>query len=117
MALLSALYCFKQKRTALLLGSAGLKFSCSLNLVVTLRLLVTCLCVRDFPQEAMMQDYRDFYIGDEAQSMRGVLTLKYPLEHGIVLNWDDMESVSVMIQIAVPHTCLPLFVLDQSEDK
>ena len=40
-----------------------------------------------------MQEYRDQYIGDDAQSMRGVLTLKYPLEHGIVLNWDDMESV------------------------
>lgn len=44
-------------------------------------------------QEAMMHEYRDHYIGDEAQSMRGVLTLKYPLEHGIVLNWDDMESI------------------------
>ena len=41
----------------------------------------------------MMQDYRDHYVGDEAQNMRGVLTLKYPLEHGIVMNWDDMESV------------------------
>lgn len=40
-----------------------------------------------------MHEYRDQYIGDDAQSMRGVLTLKYPLEHGIVLNWDDMESV------------------------
>ena len=40
-----------------------------------------------------MQEYRDQYVGDDAQSMRGVLTLKYPLEHGIVLNWDDMESV------------------------
>lgn len=44
-------------------------------------------------QEAMMQDYRDHYIGGDAQSMRGVLTLKYPLEHGIVLNWDDMELI------------------------
>ena len=59
-----------------------------------------------------MQDYRDHYIGDDAQSMRGVLTLKYPLEHGIVLNWDDMESVccrllfkNVGVQIYV-H-CLP----------
>ena len=33
------------------------------------------------------------YIGDEAQARRGVLTLKYPIEHGIVTNWDDMEKV------------------------
>ncbi|KAL9979494.1 hypothetical protein ACROYT_G017168 [Oculina patagonica] len=44
-------------------------------------------------QEAMMHEYKDQYIGDDAQGMRGVLTLKYPLEHGIVLNWDDMESI------------------------
>ena len=32
-------------------------------------------------------------ISDEAQSKRGVLTLKYPIEHGIVTNWDDMEKI------------------------
>jgi len=36
---------------------------------------------------------KDTYIGDEAQSKRGVLTLRYPIAHGIVNNWDDMEKI------------------------
>eukprot|EP00727_Mastigamoeba_balamuthi_P011467 m51a1_g6943 putative actin (466) ;mRNA; r:245990-247460 len=38
-------------------------------------------------------EHQDAYIGHDAQRRRGVLTLKYPVEHGIVTDWDDMERV------------------------
>ena len=36
---------------------------------------------------------KETYVGDEAQSKRGVLKLAYPIEHGVIQNWDDMEKI------------------------
>ena len=38
-------------------------------------------------------DEKDTFVGDEAQARRGILSLKYPIEHGVVSNWDDMEKI------------------------
>ena len=35
----------------------------------------------------------DVFIGQRAQELRGLLKIKYPLEHGIVTDWDDMERI------------------------
>jgi actin len=36
---------------------------------------------------------KDTYVGDEACAKADFLLLNYPIEHGIVRNWDDMEKL------------------------
>jgi len=36
---------------------------------------------------------KDDYVGVEAQLKKGVLELHFPMEHGIVTNWEDMERI------------------------
>ncbi len=36
---------------------------------------------------------REYYIGEEALNLRGVLKLVYPIEHGQILDWDAMERI------------------------
>lgn len=35
----------------------------------------------------------DVFIGNKAQELRGLLKIKYPLEHGVVTDWEDMEKI------------------------
>jgi centractin len=53
----------------------------------------------------------DVFIGNKAEEMRGILTLKYPMAHGIVEDWNDMELIwrhiySDMKVIAEEHPVL-----------
>lgn len=35
----------------------------------------------------------NLFIGRRAQELRGLLKIKYPMEHGVVTDWDDMERI------------------------
>jgi centractin len=35
----------------------------------------------------------DTFIGNRAEELRGLLKLKYPIEHGVITDWDDMERI------------------------
>ncbi|XP_072013693.1 actin, muscle-like isoform X2 [Amphiura filiformis] len=33
------------------------------------------------------------FVGEDAQNKRGVLAIKYPIEHGVITNWDDWQTL------------------------
>jgi len=38
-------------------------------------------------------EQKDYFVGQQAEEKRGILILKYPIEHGIVEDWEDMEKI------------------------
>ncbi len=36
---------------------------------------------------------KEVYLGDYAKAKRGVLNIKYPIEHGFITNWEYMENI------------------------
>jgi actin-related protein len=36
---------------------------------------------------------KEVYIGEEALAKKGILKLKYPIEHGVVKDWDEMSQI------------------------
>ncbi len=35
----------------------------------------------------------DIFLGAQAEEYRGLLNIRYPMEHGIVKDWNDMEKI------------------------
>ena len=40
---------------------------------------------------------KKIYVGSEALSKKSILAVKYPIEQGIVTNWEDMEQVRKVV--------------------
>jgi len=58
------------------------------------RAVFPSICGRPKQQSVMVgMATKDVFVGDEAMSKKGILKLKYPIEHGIVTSWDDMEKI------------------------
>ena len=54
----------------------------------------SCVGYPKYSQGMICSDEKkDFFIGHDAIRKRGVLKLNYPIEHGVVNNWDEMEKI------------------------
>jgi len=45
------------------------------------------------PMAMVGMEKKEVYVGEEAQQKRGILLLRYPIDHGIITNWADMELI------------------------
>lgn len=49
--------------------------------------------IKQFTVMMCMGGFKTRFIGDEALIKRGTLDLSYPIERGVVTNWDNMEAI------------------------
>ena len=62
----------------------------------------------------------DLFIGQAAEEIRGLLNLRYPMEHGMVKDWNDMEKIwqhlyskSQLNSNSEEVTSLPIYTFDR----
>ena len=58
----------------------------------------TAICAREIGRPRhrgvmVGMNEREYFVGDKLNLMRGVLSLDYPIENGIINNWSDMEKL------------------------
>ena len=53
----------------------------------------SCVGYPKYESGMITSNKKEFYVGNDAIYNKGVLQLKYPIEHGVVNNWDDMEKI------------------------
>ena len=53
----------------------------------------SCVGYAKYESGMIYSGQKEFYIGYDAVYKKGVLKLNYPIEHGVVNNWDDMEKI------------------------
>lgn len=68
-------------------------------------------------QNSILSSHATHYIGEEALSKKSICTLKYPIEHGIITNWDDMEQLwlhTFINELRVPSEEHPVLLTEPS---
>ena len=58
---------------------------------------------------------KDYYIGDDAYAKAAALYLNYPIDHGIIQNWNNMEKIwhyTFDTELRVDSSEVPVFIAD-----
>lgn len=55
----------------------------------------------------------DLFVGPKAEEHRGLLSIRYPMEHGIVTDWNDMEHIWGYIYSKV--SLFPIFISQKTK--